>query len=194
MINHRSSTTKTLDEKDLFLFESTFGGTKDISNRLVFGVQIRNLKDVLESRVKEDSAIAKIRPKVFCVDGCAYEKDPIVIQKVQSFIRQTYGLPYPLNAVKFLVAFHHQVFHKFDKSLFGNDVCKKDYCFAKTYFCSQLVAELLKYLGILPMEAEPKSVLPMDFCQPDLDKIEHGGIPFICSSDSFRFLFPSVQN
>lgn len=173
------------DQKKLYIFESTFGGPKDIQGKQTFGVQIRDLIQVLNDKSHDNIEISVIRLKVMNnpIEREILLKDDVVIHKIMEFVNATVGLPYPLNAFKMVGAFH-----KHFRKILNLTPLSSGIKLFKTYFCSQLIAALLKHLGILPDYSDPKSVLPADLCGFDIDSESEGGIPLITDISSYKIL------
>ena len=168
-----------------YLFESTAGGPSDIQAKSIFGVQVRDFEKVLQS-LPATEKVAIVDFKI--LDNV--EMDDVVLQQlinsIDAFILSSIGISYPISILKFLGAF----FSKLRIDVGRTNLIH--FPFPKTYFCSQLVSDFLKHLGMIPLSTESRSVLPMDFLGHDYDAIHRGGLPPICDVHTMKILSPSA--
>lgn len=162
----------------VYIFESAGSDVRDVRGKHVIGVQVRDFRKILEHCIEIDEKVAIVSLKA-TKDLSPDEINSLIGERSDKFIMTTVGIPYPLNVMKMVAAFNGKV----RKVL--NDM-HRVHILPKTYFCSQLVADFLKFLGIVPEFCDPTSVLPMDFCGCDADKNE--GVSNICDFDTFKFL------
>lgn len=163
---------------NIYIFESAGPDVKDVRGKHVVGVQLRDFRQIVEHCFSKDEKIAIVSLKA------TSHLDPeqinsIVGERSDKFITSTLGIPYPLNVMKMVAAFNGKV------RKIMNDM-NTVRLLPKTYFCSQLVADYFKFLGVIPDFCDPSSVLPMDFCGCDADVDQ--GMTRICDLNSFRFL------
>lgn len=162
----------------VYIFESAGADIKDVRGKYVIGVQLRDFRKILEHCVENNEKVAIVSLKA--THNLSPEQiNTITNERSDKFILSTLGIPYPLNVMKMVAAFNGKV------RKVMNDM-NQIHILPKTYFCSQLVADFLKFLGVLPETVDPSSVLPMDFCGCDVDKTD--GISNICDFSTFKFL------
>jgi hypothetical protein len=162
----------------VYIFESAGADTKDVRGKHVIGVQLRDFRKILEHCIEINEKVAIVSLKA-TQNLTPDQINDMIGERSDKFILSTLGIPYPLNVMKMVAAFNSKV------RKVMNDM-NQIHILPKTYFCSQLVADFLKFLGVLPDSVDPSSVLPMDFCGCDVDK--NDGISNICDFSTFKFL------
>lgn len=146
----------------LYIFESTMGGHygqgvynidgfKNIGSDFM-GVQIRPFKEVVE---KYSSCISLGKLADNPLNREVIDRD--ALKKKFTHIVETYnGITYDANCCSLLAAIFagmRPLSYKIEKILGTTD----------WLFCSELVAQVYKDMGILPIKTKPKYVVPMDF-------------------------------
>lgn len=162
----------------VYIFESAGADIRDVRGKHVIGVQLRDFRRILEHCFEINEKVAIVSLKA-TQNLTPEELHALIAERSDKFIISTLGIPYPLNVMKMVAAFNSKV------RKVMNDM-NQIHILPKTYFCSQLVSDFLKFLGVLPDSCDPASVLPMDFCGCDIDKID--GMHNICDFSTFKFL------
>lgn len=179
--------TKDPTEKDwlkadeVYVFESTMSGDladgcTDVHGETHFGCQLRRLDDVVKSYDKPaDARMA----------WCALQK-PIAVD-VKETIRAEYekyrGVSYDLSvidlaacafpAVRFIrdnTVFEH-LRDSICRFLYGKERAGDNNAVSKWQFCSEMVCNIYKDIGMIPQETNAGNTLPVDFItDPDNPK------------------------
>ena len=149
----------------LYIVESVIGGVfahnvKDINNKVVYGVQIRDLEDVVKAFDKSNNTIVawgKVGHNPLDVMPIDVIRD-----KMTHFCNEYLGKTYDANPVSLLSSVFPSL-RKYRDSI--ETVCHtKDW-----YFCSEIVAKIFKIFGIYPDTINEKDVLPRDIIHPEVD-------------------------
>lgn len=141
----------------LYILEATMsgrlgGGVYDIEGRSVFGVQIRDFDQVVSSYdVSDSTAIAHVKLANNPLDS----PEPLAKKKFTQAYERFKGTPYDLQILDQI------------SSVFPHLRLLRDFIDDKTrneqVFCSQLVADIYIWMGLLPTSVDSKNITPMDF-------------------------------
>jgi hypothetical protein len=178
-----------LKADDVYVFESTMSGTladgpADVTNHARFGVQLRQLDKVVAAY--DEPAISRmawaplrkdIRERITANDGC---------KKARAEYEKYKGLRYDASAVDLAAAAgipcarcirDCYTFQRIRDCLycccrkrddFSPQSHKRDDVPSNWQFCSELVANIYKDLGIIPESVVTANVMPVDFlCDPE---------------------------
>jgi hypothetical protein len=166
-------TSEVLNRKNIFpgkiyILESTFGGylghnIKDVDNRTIIGVQIRDLDLVIpESDKPNDTIIA-------CGKLIHNPIDEIPIEEIREifsdFCNEHIGETYDANPYDLLSSIF-PCMRKYREEI--DELCHTQ----NWIFCSELVAMVYKRFGVYPPNINPKDVVPRDIIYPWMDTDE----------------------
>lgn len=142
----------------LYILESTMsgrlgGGVYDIEGRSVFGVQLRDFDQVLSTYdVSDHTAVAHVRLANNPLDN------PEIVSPKKRFslaFEKFKGRPYDLQLLDQIASVFPSL--RFLRDLI-DDKTKND-----QVFCSQLVADIYIWMGLLSTSINSKDITPMDF-------------------------------
>lgn len=187
-------TPRKEDPHTLYLWESTISSrntiisqdpTLDIeSDEPVFGVQIRNLRSVLENGMKNkvkmgwgmlisNPSIKLSReldnpPKDFVESDRDFQSRFLSIRNKLNLLHlQNYHRDYEKNLCRLLSA----MFACGKCSTCSGKCCRSSCCVGENWrFCSQLVTIIYKEIGVLDKSIDDETVLPQDLATPSLSQ------------------------
>ena len=160
-----------IQDDDLYIWESTLSGigesVKNIDGKSVLGVQLRNFSQVIAKY--DDSSNTRV----------AYAKlinrpSEVAVAAFAQLFDSVNGTRYDLNPYDALAAFV-PFFRKFRTDV--DQLCH-------TYgwlFCSELVASVYKYMGLLPAHIDERDIVPQDFIcdRVNQSKLDVTGPPIV---------------
>ena len=155
----------------LYVWESTMGGklgcgVKDVDGNTFFGTQLRDLDELAPRYLKsKKSKIAIGRLIKNPLSGIVDLEDRGYIKEVFTRIFNRYNaIPYDINPFSLLGSALPPLRDVRDAS--------EDVLHTKRWmFCSEMVAQVYKDLGVLPGSLDARDVIPMDFLGYDTDNI-----------------------
>ena len=177
---------------ELYVWESTmskelFGitdGVRNINNKGVFGVQIRNLKNVIEAQSANEGTVVAWGKLINNPWVNNFNKQEIIMV-MEHCLREYGSQNYDVNCLNLIGALFPQC-RKVRNGLEtvldnGYDVLRSINLVdgdgpEEWLFCSELVASIFQQLNIIDKNKESRNVVPMDFLGCDED-----GIPRLCS-------------
>lgn len=179
--------TFDLDPSKLYVLESTFsydvagrdgGGMDVIKEKGYFGVQLRDLETVVKRYISSDKtkvAWCRLLDNPFDESGAR----GLVKQLFTRLFTKYYGIKYDLDAVDLLAAIFPALRDAREiKDIMETKLCKLlshftdvdvKSCPSGWQFCSELVANIYKGLGIMEDRVDTRNVLPVDFFGDDAD-------------------------
>lgn len=164
------------ESKDtLYIWESTMSSTNKIitadpsldveSGKGVFGVQIRRLDDVIKNSLKNGVCIGWGRLLNNPLIQRVWESDvdfDMRLDEIEIKLGYLHGLyqhrPYPLNVLRII------------RSLFESCHCIEPLDDTGSVFCSQFVAIVYQYLGILEKRFDTGEIVPVDLSNPEFSR------------------------
>lgn len=178
----RDAEKEWLHEDTVYVFESTMsgklgGGPNDVTDHARFGVQLRSLDDVVESYDLPETtrmAWAPLRQEV---------RERVDVKKARDVYEKYKGLRYDASIVDLAAAIDvpcTRCLRDWGVFRFLRDyICccfcwsskradyspgtkKTDNLVSKWQFCSELVANIYKDIGIVPVSVNTKDVIPTD--------------------------------
>ena len=156
-----------LDEDKIYIWESTMSGplgdgVKNIQGNAFLGVQLRDFSLVVENYLEGDSriAIAHLDTESRRYVDKNFDTIRIIISNYFIMVNNT---RYDANAYSLMSS----VFPCLRKR---REAIEKMFKTSGWMFCSELVANVYKIIGLIPGDVEAKNVLPMDFVGYDEDK------------------------
>jgi hypothetical protein len=165
------------DNNELYIWESTLSSSNKLlskdptldaeSNKAVFGVQIRNLKDVINNNLKDKVKLGwgklKNNPidKMSEEDDVNYQNRLSILKSLLSKIHQdNYHKPYTMN-----------VFRLFSAMFNCCGCLRSSCCIGEDWrFCSQLVSMVYQEIGVLSKSFDNEVILPQDLATPQFSE------------------------